>query len=157
VDRARLEELDFFAGLPERALDRLAASAHERDIDDRLLVRQHDEATTVHLLLSGSMSVLVRFEGFGDLFTGTLRKPGTLIGWSCFRAPYRYTASIRPEGPSRVLAVPRESFEALFADDPACGYEILKRVASTVDARLMGALDWLETPVDIDPGAGADA
>lgn len=155
MDRARLAELDFFAGLPERALDRLSEDAYEREIEDGLLVRQHDEATTVHLLLSGSMSVLVRFEGFGDLFTGTLRKPGTLIGWSCFRAPYRYTASIRPEGPSSVLAVPREAFESLFADDPACGYEVLKRVASTVDARLMGALDWLETPTDIDAGMSA--
>lgn len=155
MDRARLAQLDFFAELPELALDRLAEDAYEREIEDGLLVRQHDEATTVHFLLSGSMSVLVRFEGFGDLFTGTLRKPGTLIGWSCFRAPHRYTASIRPEGPSRVLALPRGAFERLFTDDPACGYEVLKRVASTVDARLMGALDWLETPTDIDAGANA--
>jgi hypothetical protein len=34
-----------------------------------------------------------------------LRRPGELLGWSAFRAPYRYTASVRCEEPSELIRV----------------------------------------------------
>lgn len=149
MEPGRLAELSFFAGFPEEALARVAEAAWERRIEpEEVLVRQSEEATVVWFLLSGTLNVLVRFEGVGDLFTGVLRDRGTLVGWSCFRAPYRYTASIRAEEASTVLAVPRTAFEDLFAADPRLGYEVLKRVAATVDARLEGALDFLEDAPD---------
>jgi CRP-like cAMP-binding protein len=143
----RLGELPFFRGLPAAAVETLAAQAHERDYaPGALVMRQHDEATHVYFLLQGTLQVLVHFEGVGDLLMGVLRRPGTMEGWSAFRPPYRATASLRCEEECRVAVIPREAFEALIDRDPATGYEILKRVAIALDARLESALGFLEDP-----------
>lgn len=141
------EQLPFFDGMPQWALDRLGAAARERRLDaGELVVRQVDEAIAVHFLLEGRVHVLVHYEGVGDLLMGTLHDPGTLIGWSAFRPPYRYTASIRCEESSRLLQIRREAFEAVFEEDPLLGYEVLKQVAGTVDARLEATLHFSELP-----------
>ena len=88
----------------------------------------------------------MRYEGVGDLLMGTLVEPGTLVGWSAFRPPYRYTSSVRCETRARLVGVPREAFEAVFEDDPLVAYETLKRITGTIDARLEGALSYLERP-----------
>lgn len=147
VTADRLRELAFFQGLPDAAVEHLAARAEEREHEPgELVMRQHDEVRTVIFLVSGTLQVLVRFEGVGDLLMGILRDPGTLEGWSAFRAPYRSTASLRCEEASRLLEIPREAFEEVFERDPLLGYEILKRVAMAVDDRLQGALGFLDDP-----------
>ena len=112
----RLRELAFFQNLPDSAVEHFAARAEEREHEPGdLVLRQHDEVRTVILLVSGTLQVLVRFEGAGDLLMGILRDPGTLEGWSAFRAPYRATASLRCEEPTTLLEIPREAFEEAFA------------------------------------------
>src|SRR6266705_610016 len=71
-----------------------------------------------------------------DLLVGVLRRPGELVGWSAFRPPYRYTASVRCEEPSRLARVPATAFEEVFERDPALAYQILQRVATSVANRL---------------------
>lgn len=149
----QLAGLDFFTGLPEWALIQLAESATERRLPrNALVVRQNDEARAVYVLLDGTVQILVDFEGVGDLLMGVQREPGTLIGWSAFRAPYRYTDSVRCEEPSRLLRLPRATFEDIFEADPYLGYLILKRVAATVDVRLEGAVALLDKPIGEDQG-----
>src|SRR6266542_2854049 len=118
MELARLGRLSFFQGIPSWALLRLA-----------------DRARAVHFLLAGSVQVLIRV-GEEDLLVGVLRRPGELVGWSAFRPPYRYTASVRCEEPSRLARVPATAFEEVFERDPALAYQILQRVATSVANRL---------------------
>jgi CRP-like cAMP-binding protein len=112
-----------------------------------MVVRQNDEARAVYFLLSGAVQVLVYFEGVGDLLTGVQRDPGSIIGWSAFTAPYRYTSSMGCEESSELIRLPRETFEEIFEQDRYLGYQILKNVATAVDQRLEGAVTFLlETP-----------
>lgn len=142
---ADLTGIPFFSGLPEWALTRLAATATKtRMARGALVVRQNDEARALYLLLDGAVRVSVRFDGTGDVPMGLEREPGSLIGWSAFRAPYRYTDSVRCEEESELLRVPREAFEHIFEEDPHLGYRVLKRIATTVDHRLEGAVASLE-------------
>ena len=142
-----LDRLPFFDGMPEWAREQLEQAGRERAYEPGdLVVRQLDEANHVHFLVEGRLAVLVRYEGVGDLLMGTLVEPGTLVGWSAFRPPYRYTASVRCEDAARVLVIGREAFEAVFEQDPLLAYETLKWIAGTIDARLAGALNYLDPP-----------
>lgn len=147
VTTEQLAGISLFADTPAWALARLAGSAVEKQLpQDALVVRQNDEAKAVYVLLEGTVQVLVHFEGVGDLLMGVHREPGSLIGWSAFLAPYRYTDSVRSEEPSKLLRLPRQTFEEIFDEDKYLGYRILKKAATTVDNRLESAVDFLEKP-----------
>jgi len=92
--------------------------------------------------LAGSVQILLRV-GEEDLLVAVLRRPGELLGWSAFRAPYRYTASVRCEESSRLVRVPAAVFEELFARDPGLAYQILQRVATGMANRLEHARERL--------------
>jgi CRP-like cAMP-binding protein len=136
VELTRLARPPFFQGMPQWALVRLAEKAKEQELPaGELMLRQADRARAVHFLLAGSVQILLRV-GEEDLLVAVLRRPGELLGWSAFRAPYRYTASVRCEEPSRLLSLPSAVFEELFEQDPAFAYQTLQRVAASVANRL---------------------
>jgi CRP-like cAMP-binding protein len=72
--------------------------------------------------------------------------PGALVGWSAFRPPYRSTATVHCERPSRLVAVPAAAFETLFERDPGLGQLLLGRVAAGVADRLEQARERLLAP-----------
>jgi CRP-like cAMP-binding protein len=146
MELACLGRLAFFQGMPRWALVRLADAATEEDLPaGGLVLRQSDRARAVHFLLAGSVQILIRVAE-EDLLVGVLRRPGELVGWSAFRAPYRYTASVRCEEPSRLVRVPAAVFEELFERDPALAYQILQRVAASVADRLEHTRERLCSP-----------
>jgi CRP-like cAMP-binding protein len=119
----------FFAGLDEPVVAALAQDADEVEVPaGDLVIEQGEDAGDVYFLLEGSVEALLRFDGVGDLFMGTHEGVGTMLGWSAFRPPYRYSDSVRSHRPSRLLRVPRASFETVFAADPAVAHELLRRV-----------------------------
>jgi CRP-like cAMP-binding protein len=151
VEPADLERLPFFGDLPRWALVRLAEAAQEEDLPaGRTVLHQHDRTRTVHLLLAGALQIYVRV-GDDDLLVAVLDDPGELVGWSAFRPPYRATASVRCEQPSRLLTVPVAAFQELFERDPGLGYLILGRVAAGVADRLEQARERLLAAPRQDP------
>ena len=145
MELARLARLSFFQGMPQWALVRLAEAAREEQLPaGRTVLHQHDRTRTVHFLLAGALQIYVRV-GDDDLLVAVLGDQGELVGWSAFRPPYRATASVRCEQPSRLLTVPVVAFEELFERDPGLGYLILGRVAAGVADRLEQARERLLT------------
>jgi CRP-like cAMP-binding protein len=143
MDPAGLERLAFFAGLPRWALEALAGAAREEEAPaGRTVLHQYDRVGTVHFLIDGALQILVRV-GDDDLLVGVLDGHGELVGWSAFRPPYRSTATVRCERPSRLVAVPARAFEELFSRDPALGHLLLGRVAAGVADRLEQARERL--------------
>lgn len=133
----QLARIAFFTGLPEAVLERLAGLAEvQAHRAGELIIHQHDRAIAVYFLLSGSVQFLIHVEGVADLMVAVDRSPGTLIGWSAFRAPFRYTTSVRCEQDCRLLRIPHDAFEDIFTEDPGCAVEILQRVAATMAERL---------------------
>jgi len=139
-----LEKIPLFRDLPEWALEQFAKAAVQRDIgQNEFIMYQHEEANSVYFLLSGSVDFHLRFEGVDDMLVGATQEFGALLGWSVFRPPYRFTASVRCEEPCRLIEIPRDIFEKIFEKDPGLGYEVLKRVAVTVANRLEQTRDLL--------------
>jgi CRP-like cAMP-binding protein len=139
-----LARLDFLDGLPEWALARLAAASTEKALDARAFVlHQHDKAESLFILLEGEVQILLRFEGVDDLLVGATHQSGAVLGWSVFRIPHRYTASVRCDGPVRVLEVPAATLNELIDADPRVGLMLLRRLASAVAGRLERTRDLL--------------
>ena len=137
IDAARLRALPFFDGLPEPVVASLAAQGDERDLAaGELVIEQNDEALGIWFLVEGSVRLLLRYEGVGDLFMGSFQEPGSIFGWSALRPPYRYTDSVRCEQPSRLLCLSRASFDAVMAEDPQVGLVLLQRVTGEVARQL---------------------
>jgi CRP-like cAMP-binding protein len=127
----------------------LAERAEEIHLDaGALIIEQGDDATHVLVLLEGSIEALLHYEGVGELFMGTHEQPGTLIGWSAFRPPSRYTDSVRCHRPSRLLRVPAAAFEELVAGDPAVGYQLLRRVNAQVAQQLETTRQFVDAAPD---------
>jgi CRP-like cAMP-binding protein len=153
MDLARLTRVPFFQGMPQWALVHLAeAATEEQRPAGGMVLRQSDRAWAVHFLVAGSVQILLRV-GDDDLLVAVLRRPGELLGWSAFRAPYRYTASVLCEEPSELIRIPAAAFEELFERDPTFGYDVLQRVAVCVADRLEHARAWLR-PTSAGPVPG---
>ena len=132
-----MRRVPFFADLDGPVISALADAAEVVRLGaGELIIEQNADARDVYFLLEGSVEVLLRFEGVGDLFMGTHEQVGTLIGWSAFRPPHRYTDSVRCHRPSHLLHVPSASFEALMLADSAVGYQLLRRVNAQVAEQL---------------------
>jgi CRP-like cAMP-binding protein len=135
LDLLRQAGLPLFRGMPQWALVRIAQAATVLSFPvGHVMVRQYDRATAFFVVLSGALQVLIRV-GTDDLLVGVLRGEGQLIGWSVFRPPYRYTASVRCEEPTVVVRVPATVVEELFDQDPEFAYLTLRRVAAGVAER----------------------
>lgn len=156
VQVEQLVQIPFLQGLPADTLWRLAEAASELTVPrGNYLIHQHDQAHHVFFLGAGVVQIFMRFRGVDDLLVGTLRKPGTLIGWSVFRKPYRYTASVRCEEPTRVVRIPREVLDDLIHREPRLGYLLLKRVAAALADRLEQTRALLVRTPGVSPSAGA--
>lgn len=152
----QLSSLKFFEGLPPDALRALAAGATEVHLGrGEYAVHQHAEAQQLGFLLEGAVAFLLRFEGVDDLLVGASQERGLLIGWSAFRPPYRYTASVRCETPCRFLRVPKEPLNEIMGHDPRLGYEVCCRVAQAVAFRLEQTRDLLIVEPGETPPEGA--
>ncbi len=141
---AELRDVDFLAVLPDWALDRLARDASIAEFPaGAFITRQHEKADTAYFLTHGNAQVFLRFEGAGDLLIETLSESTPALGWSVFRPPYRYTASTRAETPCTAVAVPRQAFAEVFAEEPALEFHVLQQVARVVAERLERTVDLL--------------
>jgi CRP-like cAMP-binding protein len=153
MDLARLTRVWSFQSMPQWALVRLAeAATEEQRPAGGMVLHQSDRAWVIHFLVTGSVQILL-WVGDEDLLVAVLRRPGELLGLSAFRAPYRYTTSVRCEKPSRLVRIPAAAFEELFERDPAFGYDVLQRVAVCVADRLEHARAWLR-PASAGPVEG---
>lgn len=134
-----LRELSFFRGLHTDVLETIAASSGIVELDNNALItRQHDRAIALFILLSGRVQFLIEVEGTGNLLVGVGTEPGLIIGWSVFRAPFRYMTDVRCEGPCRLLRIPHHVIDDLMQDDPGSSLLMLRRVTESLALRLEG-------------------
>lgn len=132
-----LRGLPLFRGLKSEILADLADKASVVDYENgRSVTRQHDRAIALYVLLSGRLQFLVEVEGSGKLLVGVGHEPGLIVGWSVFRAPYRYMTEVRCEGDCRLLRVPHHVIDGIVATQPTAALLMLRRVTESLSTRL---------------------
>lgn len=137
ISEEKLKEIHYFEHIPNFILKEIAAVAEVKSFEKNdFIVRQHDEANYLYLLCSGRVQFLIRFEGVDDLLVGTSEKKHAIIGWSAFRIPFRYTASVRCERPCETIQFPSDLINKLCDNHPQFGFLFLRKVASTLSNRL---------------------
>jgi len=70
-------------------------------------------------------------------------EPGEVFAWSSLIAPHQLTATARCSIPTRVVALPADALEDIFARAPQAGGLFMKRLAEVIARRLRHRTDKL--------------
>jgi CRP-like cAMP-binding protein len=104
---------------------------------DYLLV-EGETADTLYLLRRGRVSLEARAPGRPPVVIETL-EPGAGLGWSWLFPPYRWQFDARATEAVGAIAVDAACLRSKAEADPTFGYELIKRFASVMMARLDAA------------------
>jgi CRP/FNR family transcriptional regulator, cyclic AMP receptor protein len=127
VDRARIAEISFFAGLSDSELDALARSAREVEFaEGQALATQGDLGHCLYVIECGSVRVVAEGSSAGEV------GPGDVVGEIAVLASGRRTVSVVAAEPVRALAWFKRDVWALEADAP----EAARRLRAAIGEHL---------------------
>lgn len=134
-----IAEHPFFAGLPKRSVAFLASCAEKRRLkEDEVLFRHGGKADRFFVVLEGRVTVEVAAIQGPSLDLRELG-PGDLLGWSWLIPPYQWHFQARAEELSEVLEFDGTAVLRRCEQDPAFGYDLLKRFSGLMSERLAAA------------------
>ena len=141
VSVENLKNTDLFQDLSDQALEAITGFAAPVTFEEGDSFYQlGDDANDLYFLESGR----VRFSiGVGNRpdGSGSLILPGKLFGWAALlqEQPRRVaTASCLED--SKVYVIPREKLLELFDQDHAAGYQVMRRLATTIAGDFVSVL-----------------
>ena len=102
------------------------------------LLVEGETAETLYLLRRGRVSLETQAPGRTPVVIETLG-PGAGLGWSWLFPPYRWQFDARAIEPVGAIAVDALCLRSKAESDPVFGYELIKRFASIMLARLDAA------------------
>ncbi|HET9732368.1 MAG TPA: cyclic nucleotide-binding domain-containing protein [Acidimicrobiales bacterium] len=124
------------AGLPGDAASTVAGCArNEAFAAGSLLLSEGEAADTLYLIRRGTVAVEIHGPGRGRIVIETLG-PGQAAGWSWLFPPYRWHFDVRAADAVGAVAVDAACLRAKAEQDPALGYELMKRCGAVLLDRL---------------------
>lgn len=131
-----LAEQRLFEGLDPEALALLAGCGVNTGFDaGEYLLREGDPAETFYVLRSGRVALQTYAPPRGALVIETLG-PGEVVGWSWLFPPYRWHFDAVALDPVRAVALDGACLRGKCETDARLGYELTRRFAAVVVARL---------------------
>lgn len=97
--------------------------------------REGDPADTFYLVRKGSVALEIHAPGRGSLTIETIGE-GDVVGWSWLFPPYRWHFDARAVGSVRAIAFDGACLRGKCGDDPALGYDLMRRFAQLMVERL---------------------
>jgi CRP-like cAMP-binding protein len=135
--RERLAPTWFFKGIEGAHLDALLAFAREEVWPaGKDIILEGEPAENFYVLLRGVVSLKMNAREQGEWVLSTLRETGETFGWSALVERGRSTATVECLEESQVISFRKEDLESLFAQNPALGYQFMKRLAILISRRL---------------------
>lgn len=126
----------FFAGLAPDHIGLICGCAENvRFGPGEVLFREGDPADTFFLLRAGRVALDVHVPPRGELRVLTIEE-GEILGWSWLIPPYRWTATATALTATRALSMDGACLRGKLEDDPALGYELMKRFTAVMVRRL---------------------
>ena len=131
-----LAEHNFFAGFDEPTLQLIAGCGRNVHFHpDARISSEGDPADLFYVLRTGKVALEVDTPRQGAQVIETVAAGG-LLGVSWLVPPHRWTFSARALEPTSAIAIDAACLRGKCDDDPALGYEMLKRFAMLVRNRL---------------------
>jgi len=134
-----LLEHPFFQNLSEPYLQLITGCASNVRFDaGEKLFQPGEQANTFYIIRSGKVSVEIFVPGRGDVTVET-KSEGDVLGWSWLFPPYVWHFGARATELTRAIAMDGKCLRTKCDADPALGYELLKRISTTLMDRLEAA------------------
>jgi CRP/FNR family cyclic AMP-dependent transcriptional regulator len=126
----------FFADMAPEHIEAVAGCASERTfLPGEFILREGDYAATFYLIRAGAVALEAHVPARGTITIQTLGA-GDVLGWSWLFPPYRWHFDARVLSPVIALEFDGACLRQQCDDDPELGYDVMKRVAQTIIARL---------------------
>lgn len=134
-----IDEHPFFQGIDGKLRALLVGcAANERFDAGEYLLREGGEARKFFLIRAGTVAVQVEAPVRKAVVLETL-SDGDILGWSWMVPPHRATFAARAQTPVRVLSFDSCCLLKKMEDEPALGYEVLRRFVPIMAHRLSAA------------------
>ncbi len=131
-----LGESETFAGMSREHLELIAGCAHnERVQAGTVLFREGEPANTFFLVRHGRVALELHAPGRGPLLVQTMHD-GDVLGWSWLFEPYRWAMDARAIEDCSVVSFDGACLRGKAEADHELGYELMKRFARNLIARL---------------------
>ena len=131
-----LADVPFLAGMSADELALLAGCASNVHFDEgETLFREGDAANSFYVVRHGSVALELHVPARGGLTIETI-EAGEVLGWSWLFPPYRWHFDARALSSVRATAFDGECLRGKCEQDPALGYDLMKRFAQVLMERL---------------------
>jgi CRP/FNR family transcriptional regulator, cyclic AMP receptor protein len=125
-----------FAGLSAEEAAKVAACARNEVYGPgRLLLAEGDDADTLYLIDTGTVSIEIHAPHRGPIPVETVG-PGGTVGWSWLFPPFRWQFDARAVDTVGVVAIDGSCLRAMADADDAFGHQLVVRVAAVLLERL---------------------
>lgn len=134
--RSLVAEHAFFEGLDPARLDLVAGCASLAAFPAGApIAREGDAADAFFAIRSGRVAIELHSAGRGPLVIQTAG-PGEVVGWSWLFPPYEWVFDARAAEDVRAIRFDGACLRRKCDDDPAAGYDFMKRFARVFVKRL---------------------
>jgi CRP/FNR family transcriptional regulator, cyclic AMP receptor protein len=131
-----LGEVPLFEGLSADELELLGGCASNVHFHEgELLFREGEPADTFYVVRHGTVALETFVPQLGGVNIQTV-ETGGVVGWSWLFEPYRWHLDARALTTVRATAFDAACLRQKCDDDPALGYDLMKRFAQVVIERL---------------------
>lgn len=138
VDKNTLAKLELFEGLPEPALEAVAALCEERRYAPGEIIFSPERASDrAFLLLRGTVRLTVHASSLPEPVTlASLETPGQAFGFSTVIGQGHHNSSAEAVTEVAAVAIDGPRFLAYLEKDPGIGFVVMRRVARALSRRL---------------------
>ena len=131
-----LAEVPLFAGMDAERLELLAGCASNVHFEPgEVLFHEGDEANAFYVIRGGTVALEAFVPARGGMTIETI-DAGEVVGWSWLFPPYRWHFDARALAHVRATAIDGACLRGKCDDDPALGYDLMRRFAQVMIERL---------------------
>jgi CRP/FNR family transcriptional regulator, cyclic AMP receptor protein len=131
-----LAEAAVFGGMEPDQLSLIAGCAQNRVFEEgEYLMREGDDADAFYVIRTGQVAMEIFVPQRGPVVIETIDE-GDLLGWSWLMPPYRCHLDARAVDTVHTVAFDAVCLRGKADEDPALGYELLKRFIPVIVERL---------------------
>ena len=121
-----LKRAFLFKSLPDDQVENIARLGQEKSFQAGEKIFKHGKrAKTLHVLLSGQISVRVKDHEEADLMAKTLKEPGAVLGTVALVKPHVYNVTAEAVSKARTFAIEAHRLNEIMIANPLMGFAIM--------------------------------